>query len=167
MHQPDIKVHVKDDLSLEELVYNRLHTHDIKSLKLDIDLEMRTFAVTRMWMTHHLGGGPQSMVSRIAPEKCAKHGYDHFVFVNLLYHPDAPKRPGVAGLMYGVEGATGFKKIPPVARVFVNVVDKKWLYMGNYRVEEVQHLTLAEWQNVPLKVRTDPGSTDVRDRSIL
>lgn len=33
-------------------------------------------------MTAHLGGGMQSMVSKIAPEKVAKHGYDHLMFVN-------------------------------------------------------------------------------------
>jgi len=54
-------------------------------------------------MTAHLGGGMQSMVSKIAPDKATKYGYDHFMFVNLGHHPDAgPKRPGIAGLMYGV-----------------------------------------------------------------
>ena len=94
----------------------------------------------------------QSMVSKVASEKIAKHGYDHFMFVNLAYHPDAPKRPGSAGLMYGVGGATAIPKIPPNARVFVNVMDAQWLYMGNYEIEEVEWLTLAEWKKVPDKV---------------
>lgn len=74
----------------------------------------------------------------------------------MSYHPDAPKRPGSAGLLYGVGGANAIKKILPVARAFVNVLDKEWLYMGDYRIEEVEHLTLAEWRTVPLRVRSNP-----------
>lgn len=38
---------MEEDLSLEDLVYDRLHKHDIKNLKLDIDLRMRMFTVQR------------------------------------------------------------------------------------------------------------------------
>lgn len=82
-NQPDIKVKVKNEMCMEELVYDRLHRNDIKNLKLELSLHMRTFTVTRKWMTGHLGGGMQTMVSKIAPEKTAKHGYDHFMYVNL------------------------------------------------------------------------------------
>lgn len=94
----------------------------------------------------------QCMVSKVAPEKAARHGYDHFMFVNLAYHPDAPQRPGAAGLLYGVGGATAIPRIPPVARVFVNVASARWLYMADYEIREVEPLTVAEWLQVPERV---------------
>lgn len=165
-NQPDIKVKVKNEMCMEELVYDRLHRNDIKNLKLELSLHMRTFTVTRKWMTGHLGGGMQTMVSKIAPEKTAKHGYDHFMYVNLAYHPDAPKRPGSAGLLYAIGGATAIPRIPPVARVFVNVTDAQSLYMAHYQIEEVEWLTLAEWNKVPEKVlaASNPVATLPADR---
>lgn len=137
---------------MEQIVFNRLTSHGIRNLKLELGEDMRTFTVTRAWMSKRFGGSANAMVSLIAQDRVERHGYDHFLYMNLAYHPDAPKRPGCAGLMYGVGGASAIPRIPAIARIFVNVLPSQWLYMGNYEVKEVESLTVEEWKKVPPKV---------------
>lgn len=113
-------------------------------------------------MSNNLGGNPQCMVSRPSQKKRELHGYGHFFFVNLRYHPDGPKSQGAPGLLYDIDEWDASddndevdKKEQPVhlSRIFVNVQgESDYSYMGQYQVIRAAPLTAYEWASIPERV---------------
>ena len=106
--------------------------------------------VTRLWMSDHYGGNPQGGCVSVDTKKWT-HGIKHFNYMTYNYNPDAPRRPGAPGIMFGCYGDNpdSFHKEPILIR---STHEALWLYMGFYECTPSTPLTKEEWRARPAKV---------------
>ncbi|KAI0092875.1 hypothetical protein BDY19DRAFT_903609 [Irpex rosettiformis] len=111
-------------------------------------VDLRT-TVTRALMSHLYGGGQQTMFPNPSAHKL-KRGFDNMAFINLHWNPYAPRRPGASGLFFVMN--------PPwtgemTKRLFVQLGQSKWLYMGLYKFIPARPLDVAEFRQLEPKTR--------------
>ena len=99
-------------------------------------------------------GGKLGLTPKIAPEKVAKHGFDHFMTPNMDFHPFLPPRPGWPGLMlrsdedleeWRPEGGAEFRVVIRRDPRFIE-------YVGQYEMVRLGDITGDEWKRQPAKV---------------
>ena len=100
-------------------------------------------------------GGRLGPTPKIAPEKLASHGFDHWMTPKMEFHPFLPPRPGWPGLMFRPddeceewcpEGGTEFRVVLKREPRFIE-------YVGQYEMVRLGDITGDEWKQQPAKVR--------------
>ncbi|KAG1826067.1 uncharacterized protein BJ212DRAFT_1475413 [Suillus subaureus] len=124
-----------------------------------------TVCFTRPFISIHIGGGSQSLISNIAAPKplALKFGITSYLCPNLWENPWCPTSPGMAGYMFVGLGEEIHKFLQPeVHELFVGVAKTNYRLMGRYRVHRVEPLTVEEWLTLPEKVRSKYCETTQR-----
>ena len=104
--------------------------------------------VTRALMGHLYGGGQQNMFPVPSPQKL-KTGFDNMAYINLKWNPYAPRRPGTTGLFFVMNPLW---TVEMTKRLFVQLGQSKWLYMGLYRFMPARPLSVEEFRQLKLEV---------------
>ncbi|KAG1783825.1 hypothetical protein EV702DRAFT_17518 [Suillus placidus] len=115
-----------------------------------------TICFTRPFITTHIGGGSQALISNIAFRKRLALRFDikSYLCPNLWENPWCPTSPGMAGYMFVGLGEEIHKFVQPeVHELFVGVARANYRLMGRYRAHRVEPLTVEEWLTLPEKVR--------------
>ncbi|KAG1899097.1 uncharacterized protein F5891DRAFT_415571 [Suillus fuscotomentosus] len=115
-----------------------------------------TVCFTRPFITTHIGGGSQALISNIATPKslALKFGITSYLCPNLWENPWCPTNPGMAGYMFVGLGEEIHNFVQPeVHELFVGVEKTKYRLMGRYRAHRVEPLTVEEWLTLSEKVR--------------
>ncbi|KAG2350490.1 hypothetical protein BDR05DRAFT_26106 [Suillus weaverae] len=115
-----------------------------------------TICFTRPFISTHLGGGSQTLISNIAVQKrlAQRFGISSYICPNLWENPWCPASPGMAGYMFVGLGEEIHKFVQPeVHELFVGVAKANYRLMGRYRAHRVEPLTVEEWLTLPEKVR--------------
>ncbi|KAF5359633.1 hypothetical protein D9756_003125 [Leucocoprinus leucothites] len=149
---PKMKIKTKLEFNLETLL-NRLD--GLKPLIVDdetIPQEIRNFAFPREFISSLYGGNTQETFPLIGEKFLKEHGLDHWMYPNLEYNPAAPRMPGHPGLFFIPTPELGDMKkqkllsTPRFYRVVTRLATNKWLYMGDYMLQQVASLTVSEWE---------------------
>lgn len=101
-------------------------------------------------------GGKLGLTFKIAPEKIASHGFDHWMVPNMDFHPFLPAQPGWPGLM--LRSDDELEEWEPEEGTEFRVVmkrDPQFLeYVGQYEMVRLNDITTDEWKEQPAKVFT-------------
>lgn len=120
---------------------------------------------TRPFISTHIGGGSQALISNIASPKplALRFGITSYLCPNLWENPWCPTSPGMAGYMFVGLGEEIHKFVEPeVHELFVGVARTNYRLMGRYRAHRVEPLTVEEWMTLPEKVRSKYCETTQR-----
>ncbi|KAG2159985.1 uncharacterized protein EDB93DRAFT_1112813 [Suillus bovinus] len=124
-----------------------------------------TVCFTRPFITSHIGGGSQALISNIATPKslALKFGITSYLCPNLWENPWCPTSPGMAGYMFvGLGEEIHYFVQPEVHELFVGVAKTNYRLMGRYQAHRVEPLTVEEWLTLPQKVRSKYCETTQR-----
>lgn len=116
--------------------------------RVTLDPEILNVTVTRRFIAAQFGGHPFCSYTKLPPNRVVVHGYDHFVFAQKGFSPQAPSAPGAPGLItHWYE-----HQWPDLCfyRLFVRIGDAidKWQYMGLYKATK-----LSAWSPDEIKQR--------------
>ncbi|KAK0448108.1 hypothetical protein EV421DRAFT_1706184 [Armillaria borealis] len=113
----------------------------------NLDPEIRDFAVDRRFMSQFWGGNTQETFPNIAQKFLDVHHTNDFMYLNLNMNPHAPQMPGAPGLFFSSRSNVGSAEWyrSGTQRVFSRIDSKKWQYMGQYEMERAAPLTVEEW----------------------
>lgn len=128
-------------------------------------LDGGTVCFTRPFISTHIGGGSQALISNIAAPKplALKFGITSYLCPNLWENPWCPTNPGMAGYMFVGLGEEIHKFVQPeIHELFVGVAKTNYRLMGRYRAHRVEPLTVEEWLTLPDKVRSKYCETTQR-----
>ncbi|KAG2044716.1 hypothetical protein BDR03DRAFT_937086 [Suillus americanus] len=128
-------------------------------------LDGGTVCFTRPFISTHIGGGSQALISNIAAPKplALKFGITSYLCPNLWENPWCPTNPGMAGYMFVGLGEEIHKFVQPeIHELFVGVAKTNYRLMGRYRAHRVEPLTVEEWLTLPEKVRSKYCETTQR-----
>ncbi|TFY68478.1 hypothetical protein EVG20_g3536 [Dentipellis fragilis] len=123
---------------------NRIDAVGRDPFPIALDPAIRNAGVSRDFMSAVYGSSPQGTFPTISPDKLAMHGLNDFMYINTEFNPFAPQEPGETALFF-IAGLIDGKVWPPLSRVFVKKEVGQWVYMGQYKVEEMQPLSAEEW----------------------
>ncbi|KIY49580.1 hypothetical protein FISHEDRAFT_29173, partial [Fistulina hepatica ATCC 64428] len=77
------------------LIEGEAKPFDVKLDKNDVDV-----IAPRTFLSHYYGGNRQETFPKVREEKVAEHGFNDFMYPNLLFNPMAPQVPGFPGLFF-------------------------------------------------------------------
>ncbi|CAL1706699.1 unnamed protein product [Somion occarium] len=153
---PTATRNVKSEVKQEEVGLNTLdetsrgHRLDgVATFPVQTEEHISSVTVTRQFLSTKYGGSPQGLYP-IIDRRAHKHNY-HLFFPTLQNNPDAPRKPGDAGLLY--------RTIPQVPwgnqtlKMFVKLKANNYLYMGDYQIIPTTPLSQEEFQRLPLKTK--------------
>ncbi|KAG6873605.1 hypothetical protein C0995_013978 [Termitomyces sp. Mi166 len=124
-------------------VFRRVDALSIKPFPLPphLDRDLLDFTVCREFTSSQYGGNPQQTFPTLSKDNQARHPYRDFMYLNLIYNPYAPQRPGHPGLFY----KTTLPELPKELRVLIRIEHGVWLYLGQYELIPAAPLTKEEW----------------------
>jgi hypothetical protein len=143
--QPKVKKDERKEFDLDT-IYRRLANNRQKPYPIDLPSTIRDSPVKRLFMAQTYGGSPVNTFPRIRPELLAKHGYDDFMYLTLLYNPNAPQVPGCPGLFYECCDFLDGERAK-IRRLFILLGNGWWLYVGQYSLARANSLTKEEWNS--------------------
>lgn len=109
------------------------------------------FLFSRYFFSDRFGGNPVQTFPSIAPAKLAEHGIDDWAFPSVEFNPHAPQVPGAPGLFYAP--GVRWKRAAYTKRVIVRLNAGKWLYVGSYKFNPADPLTVEEYRSQTRHVR--------------
>ncbi|KAL6304138.1 hypothetical protein BKA93DRAFT_733802 [Sparassis latifolia] len=131
----------------DEQVLSRLDLVGREPYPVTLDAALRDITVSRDHISRLFGGNNQDTFPHISQKNVERHGYNHFMCLNLLYNPHAPQLPGYPGLYFETSPAIEpwTSEHARVQMVFVRLQSKMWFYVGNYKMTAAPSLTEAQW----------------------
>jgi len=145
------KAEIKKEMLLDDRdVLSRLDNGGLVPFPISLEENIRDAMISRRFLSQRYGGNEQDTFPHPAPDKLAKHGYNNFMCINLLYNPNGPQRPGHPGLFYETQPASGLWRNrggggPATQIVFVRIQSNQWLYLGEYELTAAPSLTMERW----------------------
>lgn len=124
-------------------------------MTLDPELRWRSFS-RQTFLSPCFGGSPQDPCPGIAAQRVADHGHKYWLFVNPLFHPNAPSEPGDHGAWFEFDTlANELDDLSHVRHGFVRMKADEWLYVGELEGVLTEPLTPTEWMMQPQKARSN------------
>ncbi|KAF9779240.1 hypothetical protein BJ322DRAFT_1113588 [Thelephora terrestris] len=135
-----------DKKSLDDVsVFTRLSKVGLEIFPVTIEGQIQELSVSRRFLSLHFGGSPVGSYPTIGKKKLESHGFDNFMYVSLLVHPNAPSFPGAPGLwMCSCNCIDTLEDMRLIVRVQASP-KALWQYMGQYDLRSSDPLSLQEW----------------------
>ncbi|KAF8121770.1 hypothetical protein EV363DRAFT_1184268 [Boletus edulis] len=148
--QAQIKVEVKpEEIISENVVRDRMALVGYDTFDIKIPKDLLGATATREFTTRTWGGSMQATFPKIGKE--FTHGLDDFMYLSLLYDPQAPRWPGSPGLFFRFKDEG--EAWPKIMRLVVRLRNNAWQYMGQYKLTAAPPLTPDEWNAQSFKVK--------------
>ncbi|TCD68046.1 hypothetical protein EIP91_011590 [Steccherinum ochraceum] len=111
----------------------------VETLSVHLDVTIRRITVDRPFMSNKFKCSPQAMFSKPTVDGQAVN----FVFPNPSMNPELPRDPGKPGLLCRAVSFVQWND--EVFKMIVRLRVNKWLYLGNYRSQQVRSLSQGEF----------------------
>lgn len=109
-----------------------------------LDPSVRFVWVKRRWMSKIYGGSAVAITPEVSATRDTP--YRDFLYINVAKgHPNGPRAPGMNGLCYMEKPVQDNGSQDEIKRVFVNLGDGKWLYVGQYKLSPSPPLPTSNW----------------------
>jgi len=121
--------------------------------KLEKNLQVRYFHVSREFMSAEYGGNQSALLPPIAHRKVMEHGFNDFMYPTFWFNPYLPQCPGDPGLFFRIDDGTKiwdnnlhyWENRRPIQRVLVQENAKIQRYVGQYKLIRMGYLSKEEW----------------------
>jgi hypothetical protein len=121
--------------------------------KLERNLQVRYFHVSREFMSAEYGGNQSALLPPIAHRKVMEHGFNDFMYPTFWFNPYLPQCPGDPGLFFRIDDGTKiwdnnlhyWENRRPIQRVLVQENAKIQRYVGQYILIRMGDLSKEEW----------------------
>ncbi|THH05488.1 hypothetical protein EW145_g4760 [Phellinidium pouzarii] len=140
----------------KEAIYERLQHLGHPVFPVFVSSELKKHTTTRKILQDTFQGNEAMQITQTNSASWREYG-THFICLSLVFHPHAPQVPGAHGiitpsgsrddglhLFENEEGGYG-----RTLKLIVGIGINRWLYTGEYKLEEAEPLSRAQWRAFP------------------